>query len=292
MEEALEQLGVSAHSHTHSHVHAHHGSSHVVHQALATHRDGDAPNGSGAVVHPAELSASPEALASPMLSSSPTVVYTATHADAAPDAAVADAGAAVPAVAVAVASSPTDAASDGEQGHDHGQAHTDDSAERATSQARTTHLVDMYILLAGLSFHSFFVGLALGISNSLSLFLAIVAHQFFEGIALGARVARARLPKRAHIWLLDLVFSLAAPVGVAIGIGIAEALGSGSFTYLVVNGVFQALSGGILIYVAIIHLLSEEMERHSKVDRPGARNIAYLGLVLGWTIMAVIGIWA
>jgi len=63
----------------------------------------------------------------------------------------------------------------------------------------------LYLLLFGLSFHSFFVGLALGIvSKPLDLFIAIVAHQFFEGLALGARVADANFQKKYMYYYLML----------------------------------------------------------------------------------------
>lgn len=63
------------------------------------------------------------------------------------------------------------------------------------------------MLLFGLTFHSLFVGIALGVAgDDVSLFLAILFHQFFEGLALGARVARANFKSKAHVWILDILY--------------------------------------------------------------------------------------
>jgi zinc transporter 1/2/3 len=81
-------------------------------------------------------------------------------------------------------------------------------AEHIT-EAQIGYYTELYVLLFGLSFHSIFVGIALGISgNDWGLFAAIIFHQFFEGLALGARVARAGFKSKFHIWLLDVVYPL------------------------------------------------------------------------------------
>lgn len=73
--------------------------------------------------------------------------------------------------------------------------------------AQHDYYSELYVLLFGLSFHSLFIGIALGVvTDDWGLFAAIVFHQFFEGMALGARVARANFRNRVHIWLLDIVY--------------------------------------------------------------------------------------
>jgi len=161
------------------------------------------------------------------------------------------------------------------------------------SRGTHSYYSELYVLLFGLSFHSVFVGLALGIvSNDWSLFTAIVFHQFFEGLALGARVARANFRKRLHIWLLDLVFGLAAPVGIAIGIGVRTAIASSDYSFSLVNGTFQALSGGILIFVSLVHMMKEEMEREEFQGNTALKWSMYLGFAMGAGAMSIIGIWA
>ena len=70
-----------------------------------------------------------------------------------------------------------------------------------------------------------FVGLDLGIGdNDYSLFIAIVFHQFFEGLGLGSRIAYASLKHFISIIVIDLMFALACPVGIAIGLGVKSAV--------------------------------------------------------------------
>jgi len=152
---------------------------------------------------------------------------------------------------------------------------------------------ELYVLLVGLSFHSFFVGMSLGVADSdYGLFIAIIFHQFFEGLALGARVARAQFKSQLHVWFLDLVYAAATPIGVAVGIGIHELTEDDPTAFGYVNGTFQSLSGGILIYVALIHMMKEEVER-PEFNKGGAIMWAlHSGFIIGAAAMAVIGIWA
>jgi zinc transporter 1/2/3 len=157
---------------------------------------------------------------------------------------------------------------------------------------KTGYYTQLYVLLFGLGFHSFFVGIALGIvDNDVNLFIAIVSHQFFEGLALGARVARAKFRSRLHIWMLDISFALAAPIGIAIGIGVHSRIADNTFAYPIVDGTFQALSGGILIYVSLVHMMKEEMER-AEFSNSNLSLVMYLGFLLGAAVMSIIGIWA
>jgi len=157
----------------------------------------------------------------------------------------------------------------------------------------TQFYTEMCILLFGLSFHSFFVGLALGInSNDLALLIAIIAHQFFEGLGLGFRIAKAALPKSWQSIILELCFAISAPVGMAAGIGIQNALQSGSTTLLIVQGVAAAFSAGILIMVGLVHMLQEEMTKPEVIARPALQNAMICGLIVGATILTIIAIWA
>lgn len=160
--------------------------------------------------------------------------------------------------------------------------------------AHTKRVVKMFVLFFGLLFHNVFVGLALGTAdNDHALFIAIVFHQFFEGLGLGSRVATANLKRFISILIIDIIFAASAPVGIGIGIGVKSALEDDDYAYSIVDGTFQALSGGILIYVALVHML----RGYAEVDIKGMalhwhKLSSYLGLLLGAAAMAVIGIWA
>lgn len=159
----------------------------------------------------------------------------------------------------------------------------------------------MLVLLFGLSFHSFFVGLALGVGGGeVGLFVAIVAHQFFEGMALGGRILKAQLEKNKERasrrrWLYDLVFAISCPVGISVGIGIYLSPLLNLWSYAIINMIFQGLSGGILIYVSLVHVVSggHHDSPHTNAQHSTQSKFStYLGLLGGVGIMSIIGIWA
>lgn len=63
------------------------------------------------------------------------------------------------------------------------------------------------------------------------------------------------------------------------------------FRLLVVRTLIICLIG-ILIYVALVHMMKEEMERPEFQKGGGLLYCMYLGFALGTAAMAIIGIWA
>jgi len=111
-------------------------------------------------------------------------------------------------------------------------------------------------------------------------------------MALGFRIARANLPKTILIWLIDLLFAASAPLGIIIGIIIIQVVGAETTPVTIVKGTFNAFSAGILIYVGLVHMLSEEMERSELRTGKALRSAMFAGLLLGAAFMAVLAIWA
>lgn len=155
------------------------------------------------------------------------------------------------------------------------------------------YYTELGVLMFGLCFHSYFVGLALGVvSDDWGLFTAIIFHQFFEGLALGARVARANFKNKIHVWLIDLWYALAVPIGVAIGLGIKSQIVNNQYQYDIADGTVQAMSGGILIYMGLVHMMKEELERKEFRNGGSILIAMYIGFLAGSGAMAIIGIWA
>ena len=149
--------------------------------------------------------------------------------------------------------------------------------------------LEMLILLCGLSFHSFFVGLALGLTkDDISLFIAIIAHQLLEALALGEKVAKSKLKSKAIV-LIDVLFSLSTPIGIIAGTTMLHFLYN-EYVYYFIDGVANAFSAGILIFVAIDHLLLEEYEKNE--GKTAKLLLLTFGILTGATFMAIIGIWA
>eukprot|EP01102_Stenamoeba_stenopodia_P009138 TRINITY_DN2681_c0_g1_i1.p1 TRINITY_DN2681_c0_g1~~TRINITY_DN2681_c0_g1_i1.p1 ORF type:complete len:287 (+),score=50.42 TRINITY_DN2681_c0_g1_i1:265-1125(+) len=181
--------------------------------------------------------------------------------------------------------------------HDHSHDHTHDkqgatkTPEGEEKAGKVKFYTEMYSLLFGLTFHSVFVGFALGLNEEdLGLLIAILCHQFFEGVALGLRILRAGVSRKLHVFLIDSVFALAAPIGVAIGMAVQTSINDNPQTFSIVQGVFNALSAGILVYVGLLHMIVEEVQR-VRAKRLH-QFLLYLGVALGATFMSILAIWA
>lgn len=77
---------------------------------------------------------------------------------------------------------------------------SDGTAALKSASSLSSELINIYVLEAGIVFHSFLIGLTLVVSGDaffVTLFIVIVFHQFFEGLALGTRIASLGLTPRA-----------------------------------------------------------------------------------------------
>ena len=91
---------------------------------------------------------------------------------------------------------------------------------------------------------------------------------------------------------MALFFSLTTPVGIAIGIGITNAYNENSPTALIVEGILNAASAGILIYMSLVDLLAADF-MNSRVQESGRLQIgAHASLLLGAGCMSLLAKWA
>ena len=120
----------------------------------------------------------------------------------------------------------------------------------------------IFILEFGVVFHSIFVGLTLAVSGDEfhTLYVVLVFHQTFEGLGLGSRLAAVPWPKskRWTPYILGLGYGLSTPIALAVGLGIRESYAPGTQKALIVNGVFDSISAGILIYTGLVELMAHE----------------------------------
>jgi zinc transporter 1/2/3 len=172
--------------------------------------------------------------------------------------------------------------------HSHGLAFQDDIENRKIST---------YLLEFGIALHSVLIGLTLGTTTEsfVALFIALSLHQFFEAIALGAQIARVdRISLRSAIFMV-IFFSLTTPVGIAVGIGIqSKTYNPKSVLSLLINGILDSVSGGILIYVALVNLINVEMGAGAQTFHSLSKRLKFLyfvALYAGVAVMAVIGRW-
>ncbi|CAO3571859.1 unnamed protein product [Mortierella alpina] len=154
-----------------------------------------------------------------------------------------------------------------------------------------------YILEAGIASHSIVVGVALGVSSDAEfkgLLVALVFHQFFEGFALGARIAELDFGSTLNHYVLAVVFSLTTPIGAVIGIVISSSYDPNSVAALLTEGILDAISTGILLYMGYVNLLAVEFNLNGEIRRESSKikAMCFLALWMGAAVMAFIGLYA
>ena len=156
----------------------------------------------------------------------------------------------------------------------------------------------IFILEFGVIFHSIFVGLTLAVAGSEfnTLYVVLVFHQTFEGLGLGSRLAVTPWPKN-HQWtpyLFGMGYAFSTPISMAVGLGVRETYAPGSQTSLIVNGVFDSISAGILIYTGLVELMAHEFMFSATMRRAPLKNVlaAFFIMCLGAGLMALLGKWA
>jgi solute carrier family 39 (zinc transporter), member 1/2/3 len=165
-------------------------------------------------------------------------------------------------------------------------------------ESYTAQLTAIAILEFGVIFHSIFIGLTLAVTGSEFniLYVVLVFHQTFEGLALGTRLASIEWPqsKRWTPYLLGIGYAFSTPIAIAIGLGVRTTFSPGSQTTLIVNGVFDSISAGILIYTGLIELMAHEFMFSEYMQRAPIREVlSAIGfMALGAALMALLGKWA
>ncbi|KAH9600311.1 Zinc/iron permease [Trypanosoma melophagium] len=153
----------------------------------------------------------------------------------------------------------------------------------------------------GVTLHSVFIGLTVGITSNgdiKALLVALSFHQLFEGLALGSRLADAPLRTWLEL-LLALIFSVSAPLGTAIGVGavVGSKVSVTGTTFVLLQAIFDAVCGGILLYLAFVLMLNDfpaDLRKHAGADsvyRGLKRFVMFLALWAGAGVMAGIGKW-
>ncbi|TXG57735.1 hypothetical protein EZV62_015564 [Acer yangbiense] len=175
----------------------------------------------------------------------------------------------------------------------HGHAHGPVSSDQDSQLLR--HRVISQVLELGIVVHSVIIGISLGASESPKTIRPLVAaltfHQFFEGMGLGGCISQAKF-KGAATTIMVLFFSLTTPVGIGIGIGISNGYDENSPTALIVEGIFNAASAGILIYMSLVDLLAADFMNPKMQNNSKLQISANVSLLLGAGCMSLLAKWA
>ncbi|XP_058072191.1 zinc transporter 3-like [Magnolia sinica] len=182
--------------------------------------------------------------------------------------------------------------------NDHSQSTTNsnldlDSNPNSTDLIR--HRVVSQVLELGIVVHSVIIGISLGASESPSTIRPLVAalsfHQFFEGMGLGGCIVQAKF-KVPSMAVMALFFSLTTPIGIALGIAISSNYEEDDSKALIVQGIFNSASAGILIYMALVDLLAADFMNPRMQSNVKLQLYANASLLVGAGCMSVMAKWA
>ncbi|KAK9699758.1 hypothetical protein RND81_08G194400 [Saponaria officinalis] len=172
-------------------------------------------------------------------------------------------------------------------GHSHGPIFDKDSSAR--------HVVISQVLELGIVSHSILIGLSLGVSHSPCAIKPLVAalsfHQFFEGFALGGCIAQAKF-KNLHTLIMACFFTLTTPLGISAGIGLASFYNPASPRALIIEGILDSVSAGILVYMALVDLIAADFMSHRMRSNSRLQIVSYFALFLGASLMSALAVWS
>ncbi|XP_028807025.1 zinc transporter 4, chloroplastic isoform X2 [Neltuma alba] len=175
-------------------------------------------------------------------------------------------------------------------GHSHSHGFGDDEDENGAR-----HVVVSQVLELGIVSHSVIIGLSLGVSQSpctiRPLIAALSFHQFFEGFALGGCISQAQF-KTSSVTIMACFFALTTPLGIGIGTAISSGYNPYSSGALITEGVLDALSAGILVYMALVDLIAADFLSKRMSCNFRLQIASYCMLFLGAGLMASLAIWA
>jgi zinc transporter 1/2/3 len=130
-------------------------------------------------------------------------------------------------------------------------------------------------------------------NDYLPMFTVILLHQMFEGLALGARIEPLEDMTYLKKFFMGRAFSSTCPSGMAIGIAVRRSFNANDRNTVLTLGTMNALSAGVLAWVGFVELWSADW-LHGDLRLPGRTKgiVAMVSLLLGATLMSVLGKWA
>lgn len=92
--------------------------------------------------------------------------------------------------------------------------------------------------------------------------------------------------------VMAVFFSFTAPMGIALGIGVSSVYDETSTTALIVEGVFNAASAGILVYMALVDLLATDFTNPRLQSNGRLQLWCHLAVLVGAGLMSLLAKWA
>ena len=153
----------------------------------------------------------------------------------------------------------------------------------------------LQVLEMGIIVHSVVIGLGIGASPSVCTIRPLVAamcfHQLFEGMGLGGCILQAEYGLRMRAGLV-FFFSTTTPFGIALGLALTRVYRENSPTALVVVGLLNAASAGLLHYMALVELLAADFMAPRLQGSVRLQLLSFAAVLLGAGGMSVMAKWA
>ncbi|GFO41050.1 Zinc transporter zip1 [Plakobranchus ocellatus] len=131
--------------------------------------------------------------------------------------------------------------------------------EDENSNPRAHSPLRAMLLVCALALHSIFEGLTVGLQHKigdvLGIFAALVLHKSILSFSLGMNLVQSRISRKSAVKSI-LVFSIASPMGIAIGLMINDLWNSVSSG--LVHGLLQGVASGTFLYIIFFEILPKE----------------------------------
>uniref|UniRef100_A0A0E0KH71 Fe(2+) transport protein 1 n=1 Tax=Oryza punctata TaxID=4537 RepID=A0A0E0KH71_ORYPU len=171
----------------------------------------------------------------------------------------------------------------------------DVEAGNTTKAQLLRNRVIVQVLEMGIVVHSVVIGLGMGASQNVCTIRPLVAalcfHQMFEGMGLGGCILQAEYGRRMKS-VLVFFFSTTTPFGIALGLALTRVYKDNSPTALIVVGLLNAASAGLLHYMALVELLAADFMGPKLQGSVRLQLAAFLAVLLGAGGMSVMAKWA
>jgi len=178
---------------------------------------------------------------------------------------------------------------DDETEHSSSKHHKIDKDTTPRAMSPTSRVISEVSILS----HSILVGVIVGMDGSTSMLIATCFHQLLEGFAYANLVTGTK--KSVSKWIMIAAYSLTTLIGQVIGVVLAEDEDfSTSTAGTVTIGVLSAFCSGLLLYSALVHMLSQWVTSNKQLLAAPVYFgfVTYLGVAVGIGGMALIGKWA
>lgn len=163
---------------------------------------------------------------------------------------------------------------------------------RPAGQAPEDKSFSSLVLLAALSLHSLFEGLALGLqstaSSTIQVFVAILFHKCVLAFAMGVRMVQVNSPRK-RIVLAAFIFAIMSPLGALIGIAV-DATADNEVDRQLSTACLQGIATGTFLFITFLEVIAQEIQGSRTEGDADIQMMKIALTVLGFVAVALVGL--